>query len=151
MANVESMYYQVQVPKNQQTYLKFLWWENHDIECHPQEFVMCAHLFGGTSSGGCSNYALRRTAVDNEAEFGRAAASTLLKNFCVDEFLKSVGNINIAKQLVKDVISMCRSGGFNLAKFVSNSNELLQSIPEQQRRQETKDKDLSGDLPLIKH
>ena len=151
MDDVESMYYQVQVPENQQTYLKFLWWENHDIECHPQEFVMCAHLFGGTSSGGCSNYALRRTAVDNEAEFGRAAASTLLKNFCVDEFLKSVGNINIAKQLVKDVISMCRSGGFNLAKFVSNSNELLQSIPEQQRRQETKDKDLSGDLPLIKH
>ena len=106
MADMESMYYQVHVPENQQTYLKFLWWENHDIECHPQEFVMCAHLFGGTSSGGCSNYALRRTAVDNEAEFGRAAASTLLKNFCVDEFLKSVGNINIAKQLVKDVISM---------------------------------------------
>ena len=151
MADVESMYYQVQVPKNQQTYLKFLWWENHDIECHPQEFVMCAHVFGGASSGGCSNYALHRTAVDNEAEFGKAAASTLLNNFYVDDLLKSVGNINIAKQLVKDVISMCRSGGFNLAKFVSNSKELLQSIPEQQRRQETKDKDLSSDLPLIKH
>ena len=133
MADVESMYYQVQVPKNQQTYLKFLWWENHDIECHPQEFVMCAHVFGGASSGGCSNYALRRTAVDNEAEFGRAAASTLLNNFYVDDLLKSVGNINIAKQLVKDVIIMCRSGGFNLKKFFSNSKELLQSIPEQQR------------------
>ena len=133
MADVESMYYQVQVPKNQQTYLKFLWWENHDIECHPQEFVMCAHVFGGASSGGCSNYALHRTAVDNEAEFGKAAASTLLNNFYVDDLLKSVGNINIAKQLVKDVIIMCRSGGFNLKKFFSNSKELLQSIPEQQR------------------
>ena len=59
MADVESMYYQVQVPENQQTYLKILWWESHDVECHPQEFVMCAHVFGGTSSGGCSNYALR--------------------------------------------------------------------------------------------
>ena len=76
---------------------------------------------------------LHRTAVDNEAEFGRAAASTLLNNFFVDEFLKLAGNINIAKQLVKDVISMFRSGGFSLAKFVSNSEELLQSIPEQQR------------------
>ena len=56
MADVESMYYQVHVPENQQTYLKFLWWENHDIECHPQEFVMRAHVFGGASSGGCSNY-----------------------------------------------------------------------------------------------
>ena len=150
MADVESMYYQVQVPENQQTYLKFLWWENSDIECHPQEFVMCAHVLGGASSGGCSNYTLRRTAVDNEAEFGKAAATTLLNNFYVDDLLKSVGNINIAKQLVKDVISMCGSGGFNLTKFVSNSKELLQSIPEQQRRQGTKDKDLSGDLPTDK-
>ena len=111
---------------------------------------MCAHVFGGASSGGCSNYALRRTTVDNEAEFGRAAASTLFNNFYVDDLLKSVGNINIAKQLVKDVISTCRSGGFNLTKFVSNSKELLQSIPEQKRRQETKDKDLSGDFPTDK-
>ena len=55
MADVESMYYQVQVPENQQTYLKLLWWESHDIECHPQEFVMCANVFGGAFSGGCSN------------------------------------------------------------------------------------------------
>ena len=56
MADVESMYYQVHVPENQQTYLKFLWRENHDIECHPQEFVMCAYVFGGASSRGCSSY-----------------------------------------------------------------------------------------------
>ena len=112
---------------------------------------MCAHVFGGASSGGCSNYNLRRTAVGNEAESGRAAATTLLNNFYVDDLLKSVVNINIAKQLVKDVISMCKPGGFNLTKFVSNSKELLQSIPEQQRRQGTKDKDLSsGDLPTDK-
>ena len=59
MADVESMYYQVQVPENQQTYLKILWWKSHDVECHPQEFVMCAHVFGGASSRACSNYALR--------------------------------------------------------------------------------------------
>ena len=120
MADVESIYYQVQVPENQQTYLKFLWWENHDIECHPQEFIICAHVFGGASSGGCSNYSLRRTTLDNKTEFGKAAPGTLLNNFYVDDLSKSVGNINIAKQLVKDVISMCKSGGFNLTKFASN-------------------------------
>ena len=107
-------------------------------------------MFGGTSSGSCSNYDLRRIAVDNEAEFGKAAASTLLNNFYVDDLLKSIGNINIAKQFVKDVISMCRSGGFNLTKSVFNSKELLQSIPEQQKRQETKHQDLSGDIPTEK-
>ena len=150
MDNVELIYYHVRVPDNQQTYLKFLWWENHDVECHPQEFAICAHVFGGTSSGSCSNYDLRRIAVDNEAEFGKTAASTLLNNFYVDDLLKSIGNINIAKQFVKDVISMCRSGGFNLTKSVFNSKELLQSIPEQQKRQETKHQDLSGDIPTEK-
>ena len=88
MADMESLYYQVQVPKNQQIYLKFLWWKNHDIECLPQEFVMCAHVFSGTTSGGSSNYALHRTAVDNETEFGKAAVSTLHDNFYVDDPLK---------------------------------------------------------------
>ena len=45
---------------------------------------------------------------------------------------------------------MCKSGGFNLTKFVSNSKGLVQSIPEQQRRQGTKDQDLSGDFPTNK-
>ena len=58
------------------------------------------------------------------------AASRLHNSFYVDDLLKSVGYINITKQLVKDVISMRKSGGFNLTKFVSNSKELLQSIPE---------------------
>ena len=120
IADVKSMYNQVQVPENQQTYLKFLWWENHDVECHPQEFVMCALVFGGTSSGGYSSYALRRIAGDKEAEFGKAAAGTLRNNFYVHDLLKSVGNINIAKQLVKDVITVCKSGAFNLTKFFSN-------------------------------
>ena len=150
MDDVELIYYHVQVPDNQQTYLKFLWWENHDVECHPQEFVMCALVFGGTSSGGCSNYYLRRIAVDNEVEFGKATVSTLLNNFYVDDLLKSTGNINIAKQFVKDVTSMCSSDGFNLTKSVFNSKELLQSIPEQQKRRETKDQNLSGDLPTEK-
>ena len=111
---------------------------------------MCAHVFGGTSSGSCSSCALHRTAVDSEAEFGKSSASTLLNNFYVDDFLKSVGIISITKQLVKDAISVCKYSGFNLKKLVSNSKELFQSIPGQQRRQGTKDQDLSSDLPTDK-
>ena len=88
MADVESMYYQVQIPENQLTYLKFLWSENYDKECHPQEFTMRAHLYGRTSPGGGSNYPLCTTAVDNDAEFGRAAVSIFHNKFYVDDLLK---------------------------------------------------------------
>ena len=90
MADVEAMYYQVQVPEYQQSFLKFLWWENHYIEKEPQDFVMCEHVFGGTSSASCSNYALRRTAVESESIYGRAAAEALHHNFYVDDLLKSM-------------------------------------------------------------
>ena len=87
--------------------------------------------------------------MGNEDEFGKATASTLHNNY-VDDLLKSVGNINIAKQLVKDAISMCKSVSFNHTKSVSNSKTLLLSIPEQPRRQGTKDQDLSSDLTTDK-
>ena len=55
MADIESMYYQVRVPEYQQTFIKFLWWENHNIEEEPSDFAMCAHVFGGVLSASCSN------------------------------------------------------------------------------------------------
>ena len=35
MADIESMYYQVRVPECQQSFIKFLWRENHNIEEEP--------------------------------------------------------------------------------------------------------------------
>ena len=32
MADIESIYYQVRVPEYQQPFIKFLWWENHNID-----------------------------------------------------------------------------------------------------------------------
>ena len=61
MADIEAMYHQVLVPDGQQTFLKFLWWSTDDINDEVQDFMMCAHVFGGTSSESCSNYALKRT------------------------------------------------------------------------------------------
>ena len=50
MADIESTHYQVRVPEYQQSFIKFLWWENHNIEEEPSDFAMCAHVFGGVSS-----------------------------------------------------------------------------------------------------
>ena len=58
MADVEVMYHQVHALEDQQSFLKFLWWENHHIDTEPHDYLMCAHVFGATSSASCSNYAL---------------------------------------------------------------------------------------------
>ena len=135
MADVKSMYYQVMVPVNQQSFLKFLWWNNGNLLEEPHDFVMCAYVFGGTSSASCSNYALKKTAIDNESIFGKD----------IDFLLKSLKDVESAKELVKDVMSiLSKAGGFHLTKFISNSKKLLLSIPESARRISVKDQDLSG-------
>ena len=112
MVDVESMYYQVKVPDNQQAFLKFLWSNNGNLLEEPWDFVMCAHVFGGISSVSCSNYALRRSAVNNESIFGKAASEALQKNFYVDDLLKFSKDMKSAKELVKDVMNVCKAGGF---------------------------------------
>ena len=150
MTDIESMYYQVRVPEYQQSFIKFLWWENHNIEEEPSDFAMCAHVFGGVSSASCSNYALKRSATDNADQYGQEAEEVVRSNFYVDDLLKSVDNPKTAMILVKNVVDMCKSGGFHLTKFISNNRELLISIPEDQRRNGVKNADLIGYLPAEK-
>ena len=42
---------------------------------------------------------------------------------------------------------MCRRGGFNLCKFISNKREILQEMPQQDRADAVKDLDLDA-LPI---
>ena len=108
---------------------------------------MHAHVFCGVSSNSCSNYALKRTATDNADQYGQEAAEVVRSNFDVDDLLNLVDNPKTEMILVKNVVDMCNSGGFNLTKFTSSSMKLLIYIPEDQRRNGVKDTDLIGDLP----
>ena len=74
---------------------------DRDISEKPIGYEMCVHVFGGVSSGACSNYALKITAVESKEKFVEEAAQTLQNNFYVDDLLKSVANEDIAVQLIK--------------------------------------------------
>ena len=87
MADIESMFYQV--PEKHQNFLRFLRWENNNLDCEPSDHQMCVHVFRGTSSPSYCNFALKQTSTDNLEEFGSAAAHSLQRNFYVDDMLKS--------------------------------------------------------------
>ena len=111
---------------------------------------MCAHVFSGVLSASCSSYALKRTTIDNIDWYGQEAAKVMRSNFYVDDLLKSFDDPKTATILVKNVLSMCKSGGFHLKKSISNIRELLMSIPKDQRRNGVMNADLIGDLPTEK-
>ena len=112
---------------------------------------MNVHVFGGASSPSCSNYALQKTAADNETKYETEIAETLRNDFYADDMLKSVSNEETAIKLTQGVRKICADGGFHLTKFVSNNKQVLASIPQVERRKGVLDQDLEfGMLPTEK-
>ena len=60
MGDTESMFHQVMVPRDDRSLLRLLWWEDHNINGSAKDFEMGVHVFGGTSSPSCCNYALSK-------------------------------------------------------------------------------------------
>ena len=144
MADIESMFYQVKVPEQQQNYLRYLWWPDGDTSKSPEDYQMTVHLFGATSSPSCANFALRQAASDYSSVYGKEAASTLTNNFYVDDMLKSVKDPQTAIKLIKSVKEMCKAGGFHLTKFMCNNGDVLNSVPVEDRAKSVTDVNLIG-------
>ena len=82
---------------------------------------MCTSIWW-YSSQSCSNYALKRTSVDNEKKIGSDATRTLRRNFYVDGMLKSSRGIDEAVDLIQRIRNICKAGGFILTKFVKQQD-----------------------------
>ena len=149
MADIESMFLQVHVTEHCRDLLRFLWWEDGDLNKEPTRYRMTVHLFGAGSSPGCCNFALKKTADDHEQEFGFESAEFLRKDFYVDDGLKSVPSTSDAKELICKTKEMCRRGGFNLHKFTSNKREVIEAIPVEDRAKGIKELNIEKDeLPM---
>lgn len=127
--DIEGMFHQVRVPPEDRDLFRFLWWPDGNVSLPPKAYRMTAHVFGCTSSPGCANFAVRKTAEDNSNNFSEVVVKTLLKIFYVDDVLKSVATVTEAAALVEDLIAICKKGGFRLTKWASNSKEVIDSIP----------------------
>ncbi|XP_060567693.1 uncharacterized protein LOC132726393 [Ruditapes philippinarum] len=132
-ADIESMFHQVRVTDEDRNVLRFLWWPGGDLNKKPKCYRMNVHLFGATSSPSCAEYAIKRTAVDNAEIFEPEVVTTVQRNFYVDDCLKSVESEQKAIKLATDLQSIMKLGGFRLTKWLSNSREVLNAIPESER------------------
>ncbi|XP_052472158.1 uncharacterized protein LOC128028879 [Carassius gibelio] len=149
MADIQAMYHQVKVTKQDVDFLRFLWWPTGELTQHLTEYRMIVHLFGAISSPSCASFALRKTAEDNRAKFPVHVTDTIKHNFYVDDCLKSLPSEAEAIALVRDLTTVCQSGGFRLVKWISNSRSVLESIDVEKRAKEVKQLNLDRDnLPV---
>ena len=77
---------------------------------------------------GCANVGLKGIADDYEHIHGTDAANFIRDCFYVDDGLCSVANDELAADLIKRSVSLCKEGGVELAKFVCSSSIVLKSL-----------------------
>jgi len=79
-------------------------------------YRMNVHLFGGTWSPSCCNFALHQVDSDNKDYYDPDIVSSVMRNFYVDDCLRSVESEEKAVELVKCLTDLLIQGGFNLTK-----------------------------------
>ena len=97
MCDIEKMFHQFYVNKEDRDYLRFLWWEKGDLDTEPIEYRMTVHLFGATSSPGCANFGFKHTASNMEDKYP-LGASFIKHNFYVDD-----GFVSNSKEITESI------------------------------------------------
>ena len=146
VADIESMFHQIRVDLKDCDVLRFLWWENANLEDEPTEHRMVKHVFGATSSPSCANLCLKKAASTNQEEFDPETVRTVERNMYIDDLMKSVSNTESASRLVSQLRELMKKGGFRLMKWISNDRKVLSEIPESETAKSVVSLDID-DLP----
>ena len=117
------MFHHIRVNAKDSDALRFLWRVNP--QCNIDDYIMLVHVFGKVDSPCCANWALRNTSIDSELD----VKNTIERNFYMDDFLKSLSNVDDLINWSKRVMSVLQCHGFRLTKWMSNSPEILHSLP----------------------
>ena len=146
--DIEQMFHSFFVNPEHRDFLRFLWFENNDLNRPIVEYRMNVHLFGAVSSPAVSNFGMRATA-EKGRESCEEAARFLEKEFYVDDGLKSFDTPEQAITIIKESQEICSAVQLRLHKFASNSKKVLEALPPQDRAKTLKNLDLRHDtLPI---
>nr|XP_039247913.1 uncharacterized protein LOC120325816 [Styela clava] len=144
VCDIKEMFHRIKVSPDDTDAQRFLWWKDHNLDSVPIDFKMLSHNFGNTSSPFVATFALHKVATDNLSNADEMTVRTVMRNFYVDDGLKSVDDPSDAVRLIKQLTELLATGGFHLTKFMSNDINVLQSVPESDRAPAIKDLNLES-------
>jgi len=124
--DIRQMYRQITVHPDDRKFQLILWRESptHPLDTYQLNTV----TYGLSSSPYLAIKTLHQLAEDEGAEFP-AAAEVLKNETYIDDIISGCDSEDDAIDLQRQLIELLHRGGFELRKWVSNSNRLLQNLP----------------------
>ena len=143
--DVSEMYLQIGLLKQDQPFHRFLWRQSQEDQ--PQIYEFNRLVFGVNASPFLAQFISQYNARKYESLYP-LAANTVLTSTYMDDRLESVETIEKAIELYHQLRELWSIAGMNVKKWVSNSPEVLEKIPVEDRSSQI---DLSyGELPSLK-
>ncbi|XP_067947084.1 uncharacterized protein [Watersipora subatra] len=144
MCDIEKMFHQFRVAEHDRDYFRFLWWDDKMETVNVYRMVV--HLFGATSSPGWATFGLRYLAQKHQSTHPKAA-DFIQQSLYVDDGLISVSSEQEAKELIESARDLCKKGNIRLHKFVTNSSEVLETVPPSERSQNLQEVTITTTTP----
>ena len=132
MADISEMFLQVELAERDRRYHRFLW----EVDGRAKVFEFQRVCFGCKASPYLAGKAVQAVAATYAAE-GSPTHTIIMDNLYVDDLLASAPTPEAAVGLRTDVQETLAKGGFHLRKWMSNSAEVMKSVPEADRAPNT--------------
>ena len=131
MADVQKMFLQIKLAKEDQDDHRYLW-RDMKADVTPTIFKMTCLTFGINSSPFLAIGTAQSHAKESKENFPDASEA-VENDMYVDDVLTSAENESNAITLQKSLDAMMKAGGFKLTKWVSNSEIVCANIQEDER------------------
>lgn len=129
--DIEKMYRQIRISDRDSDYQRIVWRSSPLMPL--EDYKLQTVTFGVSSAPFLAIRTLRQLATDESTTYPQAA-EIALQDFYVDDLMSGCDTIPEAKEAQNQLMQMLRSGGFELKKWSSNSDELMTNLPATHRR-----------------
>ncbi|XP_055307518.1 uncharacterized protein LOC129571715 [Sitodiplosis mosellana] len=130
MGDIKQMYRQIRLHDDDITFHRILWRENPSEQI--KEYGMTRLTFGTNYAPCAAIQSVRTLAEENQADHP-AAAEIIKRDIYVDDVISGSHDIPSALRLQKEIINIFKSACFDVKKWASNTNELLEAVPAEDR------------------
>ena len=131
MADIKKMFLQIKLRRQDQNSHRFLW---RDLQSGraPDVYCMTQVTFGDTPSPFLSIATVQKHAKEHGKEYPMAAKE-VNENMCLDDVLSGAPDDDSALQLKDELCDLLSKGGFQLTKWASNSQKVMETTPLHER------------------
>lgn len=133
-ADIEKMYRQILITPSHRDFQRIFW--RHTPNMPVQEYRLNTVTYGTATAPYLAVKCLQQLAEINRQVYPEAAI-VALRDCYMDDATSGSPSLEKAKETVKQLIDLCRAGGFQRRKWTTNSQALLETIPEDLREKKT--------------